>query len=444
MSVWNARRVLQAVLVVLQGGLGLSPRKRLHLGRGFLLFEGETGCFFKFALIYAPSRLLERRGDLRRLLCASLGRELEREVDRARPRPELPHEEGLDDGALDCLGENARVAPDDLLPHLHLRSARERAGVGLCERRERAARREKDDQLLLVSDEVRERIDAARSSGEVCDVAAVRPHAHLSVLERLCRDEVVVALRVRRVRRHGDGGLGNGVALEEPSPVAFAHRVADVDRESGIVDRAVALYADEPRVSARNRRAGEAVALRVVVEDSVVHQELPRVVEPHFVDGSVFLPDRLREREAPEESRVEVLKHLGEVLDVGEEAFHRVLLLVGELAFHRRQRRDLELESGDRALAAVDAGEEYRVRRLDLLEEPVQPLRVARSRRVEDSLRCPYRDADERVRALQPAVRRVDRDRPLGDARRRGVVEFFRRCLLSRHIRSLCRCCAVR
>ena len=154
-------------------------------------------------------------------------------------------------------------------------------------------------------------------------------------------------------------------------------------------------------------------------------------------------PDRLSEREAAEERRVEVLQHLREVLYPRDEALHRVLLLVGEAAFHRRQRGDLELESGDRRLSALDAGEKYRVRALDLVEEPVKALRVAGAGGVPDVLRGADRDADERVRALQPAMRRVDHDRPRRHMGRRQLftVHFHLATLLSRHKRSLCRCC---
>ena len=115
-------------------------------------------------------------------------------IFRSLWRPERAHH-----GALHRLGDDSRVARDDLVPDVGLGVAGECARSGLRHAAEGSARRKHEDRLLLVRDEAGERVDAARGSREVHERRAARPHRDLAVLERRGRVEVVRAVVLRRV-----------------------------------------------------------------------------------------------------------------------------------------------------------------------------------------------------------------------------------------------------
>ena len=324
--------------------------------------------------------------------------------------------------ARELLADQDGVTAHDLAPHVALRVARAAADArGLRDRAERAARAEAHHGLLLVFDERRERIRAARLRERV-HLRAVR-HRAAQGLVHLLRG-LREAVRVARLRegRHLQDHRRDAVALQEAAPLVLGHLVAEVQRKRRIVHGADALDVDH---GLRVER-GLPLAARIALD----HE---RVVPPRAVRRAVELPARRTvEREAPvthvrvaervaaEEREAHVLDRGGEPHGAVQHFLELLLLRLGLRALHVGHHAPAE--RGERREAAVHAREERRVGLLDLGVDVLKAGVAAAPRRVIDALRRPQRETRERVRPLDPRLRaraaRLRRARQHNDPRR--------------------------
>ena len=160
------QRLCNAEIAISGGHDPRERRKTAFTGR-LRALEGVAGGFLEVGLCHAVPGGDRFGRQVEHFLRRRLRIAPEGKLGNHRPPREVLAQVRKRHALMDGRTDNFGIAPHNLLPDVHLRVAGKGAGAALGKRSEGAAGREQHNKLLLVRDELEERIRAARLAGEV-------------------------------------------------------------------------------------------------------------------------------------------------------------------------------------------------------------------------------------------------------------------------------------